>query len=50
MPLDKNPGLRRIRVGEMLRGITGKVFISIDKDDVKKKVRNLHLCGGQDGG
>ena len=50
VPLDKNPGLRRIRVGEMLRGIAGKVFISIDKDNVKKAVRNLHLCGGQDGG
>ena len=45
-PLDKNQGLRPIGVGEVLRRIAGKVVMSIVKDDVKKAVGNLQLCGG----
>ena len=48
MPLDKNPGLRPIGVGEVFRRIEGKVVMSIEKDDVPKSVGNLQLCGGQD--
>ena len=48
--LDKNPGLRPIGVGEVLRRIAGKVVTSIVKDDVTKAVGNLQLCGGQDAG
>ena len=50
MPLDKNPGLQPISVGEVLRKIAGKVVMSIVKDDVTKAVWNLQLCGGQDAG
>ena len=46
MPLDKNPGLRPIGVGEVFRRIEGKVVMSIEKDDVPKSVGNLQLCGG----
>ena len=45
-PLDKNQGLGPIGVGEVLRRIAGKVVMSIVKDDVKKAVGNLQLCGG----
>ena len=46
VPLDKNPGLRPIGVGEVFRRIAGKVVMSIEKDDVPKSVGNLQLCGG----
>ena len=50
VPLDKNPGLRPIGVGEVLRRLAAKVLMSIVKDDVTKAVGNLQLCGGQDAG
>jgi len=34
VPLDKNPGLRPIGVGEVLRRIAGKIVMSITKEDV----------------
>ena len=46
VPLDKNPGLRPIGVGEVFRKIAGKVVMSIVKDDVIKAVGNLQLCSG----
>ena len=49
-PLDKNPGLWPIGVGEVLRRIAGKVAMSIVKDDVTKACGNLQLRGGQDAG
>ena len=49
-PLDKDPGLRPIGVGEVLRRIAGKVVMSIVKDDVTKACGNLQLRGGQDAG
>ena len=36
IPLDKNPGLRPIEVGEVLRRIVGKVIVSVLKQDVIK--------------
>ena len=50
VPLDKDPGLRPIGVGEVLRRIAGKVVMSIVKDDVTKACGNLQLRGGQDAG
>ena len=50
VPLDKNPNLRPIGIGEVLRRIAGKVVMSIVKDDVTKAVGNLQLCGEQDAG
>ena len=48
VPLDKNPGLRPIGVGEVLQRITGKVVMSMLKDNVTKEVEILQLCGGKD--
>ena len=50
VPLDKDPGLRPIGVGEVLRRIAGKVVMSIVKDDVTKACGNLQLRGGKDAG
>ena len=50
VPLDKNPSLRPIGVGEVFRRIVGKVVMGIVKDGVTKAVGNLQLCGGQDAG
>ena len=50
VPLNKNPGLRPIDVGEVLRRIAGRVVMSIVKDEVTKAVGNLQLCAGQDAG
>ena len=41
IPLDKNPGLRPIGVGEVLRRIAGKVIVSHLKEDVMHSVGSL---------
>ena len=46
--LDKNPGLRPIGVGEVLRRIAEKVVIAAVKDEVTTAVAKLQLCRGQD--
>ena len=50
IPLNKNPGLRPIGVGEVLRRIIGKSVASILKSDVKQAVGSLQVCAGQDAG
>ena len=50
MPLEKNPGLQPIVVGEELCRIAGKVVMNLVKDDETKAVENLQLCGGKDAG
>ena len=50
IPLDKNPGLRPIGVGEVLRRIAGKVIMKIVKDDVKKAAGGLQMCSGHESG
>ena len=50
IPLDKNPGLRPIGIGETLRRIIGKAVMTIMKEDVLTGVGNLQLCGGHAGG
>ena len=50
IPLDKNPGIRSIGVGEVLRRIAGKVFVSILKEDVIKFTGTLQVCAGQEAG
>ena len=47
IPLDKYLWLRPIRVGEVLRRIARKVVIKVVKEDIKKAVRCLQLCAGQ---
>ena len=47
IPLNKNPGLRPIGVGEVLRRIVGKIVMNISKNDVIKSVGSLQVCAGQ---
>ena len=46
--LDKNPGLRPIGVGKVLRRITGKVIVSVLKNDVIDYTGSLQVCAGQE--
>ena len=50
IPLDENPGLRPIGVGEVLRRIAGKVVMKVVKEDIKKAAGCLQLCVGQEAG
>ena len=50
VPLDKCPGLRPIGIGEVLRRIAGKVFMSVVKGDIQDSVGSLQVCAGQPGG
>ena len=47
--LDKNPGLRPIGVGEVIRRIIGKSVIHTLKKDIRS-VGNLQLCAGHESG
>ena len=46
--LNKNPGLRHIGIGEILRRIARKVMMQIAKQDVIKDAGCLQLCTGQE--
>ena len=48
--LDKNPVLRLIDVGEMLRKIVGKVTVSTLRDNIITSVGPLQVCAGQESG
>ena len=50
IPLDKNPGLRPIGVGEVLRRIIGKAVMLITKEHIKKSVGSLQVCVGHEAG
>ena len=50
IPLDKNPGLRPIGVGEVLRRILGKVFMNAVRGDVEEACGSIQVCVGQAGG
>ena len=50
IPLDRNPGLRPIGVGEVLRRIAGNVVMQIVKKDVTRSAGCLQLCAGQEAG
>ena len=50
IPLNKNPDLRPIGVGEVLRRIIGKSVANVLKSDVKHSVGSLQVCAGQDAG
>ena len=50
IPLNKNPGLRPIGIGEVLRCIIGKVVMYVMKNDVIDSAGSLQLCAGQDAG
>jgi hypothetical protein len=50
IPLDKNPGIRPIGVGEVLRHIIGKAIISTIKPQIVQSAGDLQLCAGQQAG
>jgi len=50
IPLDKNPGLRPIGIGEVLRRIIGKVVIAAVRSDVISSVGSLQVCAGHEAG
>ncbi len=50
IPLDKNPGVRPIGVGEVLRRIIGKTIMVTLKLDIINNTCPIQLCGGLQGG
>ena len=50
IPLDKNPGLRPIGVGEVFRRIAGKTVVSILHSDVINSVGSIQVCAGHEAG
>ena len=50
IPLDKNPGLRPIGIGEVLRRIIGKAVTSVLKTEMRDAAGGLQLCVGHEGG
>ena len=47
--LDKNPGLRTIRIGEVLRRIASRLVAHI-REDIMSEVDSLQVCAGQEVG
>ena len=50
IPLDKNPGIRPIGVGEVLRRIVGKAIAGVLKKEIKEAAGPLQVCGGNSAG
>ena len=50
IPLDKNPGLRPIGVGEILRRIVGKAIVNVIRNDILTSVGSLQVCAGHEAG
>ena len=50
VPLNKQPGVRPIRIGEVVRRILGKAILEIVGSAVESAVGCLQLCGGQECG
>ena len=50
IPLSKNPGVRPIGIGEVLRRIIGRSIVSVFRNDIVTSSGNLQLCGGQRSG
>ena len=48
IPLNKNPGVRPVGVGEVLRGIARKGVMHIAKKDLKDAAGSLQVCVGQE--
>ena len=46
IPLDKQPGVRPIGIGEILRHVIGKLVMKLLKRDVLKVTGSLKLCAG----
>ena len=50
VPLDKNPSIRPIGIGEVLHRIVGKAVTNVLKPDILNAVGPLQLSSGQAGG
>ena len=50
IPLDKNPSLRPIGIGEVLGRIAGKVVVTHFRIEIVTSVGSPQVCAGQDGG
>ena len=48
IPSDKNPGLRPVRVGEVIRRIMGKAVVHMLKEDIIRSVGNLQVSAGHE--
>ena len=48
--MDKDPGVRPISIGEVIRRIFGKALITVVKDDIVKATGSLQVCAGQQAG
>ena len=50
LPLDKQPGVRPVGIGEVLRRIIGKALITFLKQDILTSVGPMQLAAGAEGG
>ena len=50
IPLNKNPGLRPIGVGEILRRIAGKVVVSFTRNNIIDSVGSFQVCAEHEAG
>jgi len=50
IPLDKNPGVRPIGIGEVLRRIIGKTVSAFLKEEIKESAGPLQVCAGYNAG
>ena len=50
IPLDKNPGLRPIGIGEVVRRVVGKAIMNTFRDNVIESVGSLQTCAGHEAG
>ena len=50
IPLDKNPGVRPIAIGEVFTRILGKCIMAVTREDVKLAAGNLQVCVGHQAG
>ena len=50
VPLGKNPGLRPIGIGEVLRRIIGKMVVWVLRPELQEDAGDLQLCAGQESG
>ena len=50
IPLNKDPGIRPIGIGEFLRRIIGKAVLTILRDEIAQQAGSLQSCAGVKGG
>ena len=48
--LDKRPGVCPVGIGEVVRGVVGKVVMKVIKRDIQEAVGCIQLNAGQDAG